>query len=275
MAITCPSCQAENPEDSRFCSHCAFPLPSSDEKISSPTRTIVPSEQRLSKGRLFGGKYRILDTLGRGGMGLVVKAEDIKLKRTVALKFLSPELTQNLEARERFIHEARAASALDHPHICTIYEIDETEDGQMYIAMAFYEGGSLKERIRQGPLSLEETLETGIQVAEGLARAHEKDIVHRDIKPANVMVTRDGSAKIVDFGLAKLAGTTRMTRTGTTLGTVAYMSPKQILGEEVDSRSDVWSLGVCLYEMITGELPFRGENEQAIIYAILNEEPKP
>jgi len=204
----------------------------------------------------------------------VYKAEDIKLKRTVALKFLSPELTGNPEARERFIHEAQAASALDHQHICTVYEIDETDEGQMYIAMAFYEGGSLKERIRQEPMSLEATIETGIQMAEGLARAHEKDIVHRDIKPANIMITREGIAKIVDFGVAKLAGTTRITRTGTTLGTVAYMSPEQILGEEVDSRSDVWALGVLLYEMITGELPFRGENEQAIIHSILHEEPK-
>jgi len=274
VSIKCPSCQSENPDNSRFCRHCAFPLISADEKTPSATRTIGPSEQKLSRGALFGGKYRILHALGRGGMGLVYKAEDIKLKRTVALKFLSPELTQSPEARERFIHEAQAASALDHPHICTVYEIDESDDGQMYIAMAFYEGDSLKERIRQGPMSLKATLEIGIQVAEGLARAHEKDIVHRDIKPANIMLTREGTAKIVDFGLAKLAGTTRITRTGKTLGTVAYMSPEQILGEEIDSRSDVWSLGVLLYEMITGELPFRGENEQAIIYSILYEEPK-
>jgi len=219
--------------------------------------------------------YHILEKLGEGGMGVVYKAEDTKLKRTVALKFLPPELTRDPEAKERFIQEAQAASALDHPNICTIHEIDETEDGQMFIVMACYEGETLKKKVASGQLSVDGAIDIAIQIAQGLAKAHEHGIVHRDIKPANVMITNDGVAKILDFGLAKLAGQVRITKTGTTMGTIAYMSPEQARGEEVDNRTDIWSLGVVLYEMLTGELPFKGEYEQAVIYSILNEEPKP
>jgi TolB-like protein/Tfp pilus assembly protein PilF len=219
--------------------------------------------------------YKILEKLGEGGMGVVYRAEDTKLKRVVALKFLSPELTRDPEARERFVREAQAASALDHPNICTIHEIDETEDGQTFIAMASYEGESLRTKIERGPLSLDEALDIGSQVAQGLASAHERGIVHRDIKPGNILITRDGLVKIVDFGVAKLSGITKITRTGATLGTVSYMSPEQLRGNEVDQRSDIWAVGVVLYEMVTGEAPFRGEYEQAISYSIMNEKPKP
>jgi len=219
--------------------------------------------------------YRILEELGRGGMGVVYKAEDTKLKRTVALKFLPPELTRDKEAKERFIHEAQAASALEHNNICNIHEIDETEDGQTFIVMACYEGETLKEMIKRGPLKIEKALDIATQVAKGLHEAHEKGIVHRDIKPGNIMVTEKGQAKIMDFGLAKLAGQVRVTKTGTTVGTVAYMSPEQARGEEVDHRTDIWSYGVVLYEMTTGQLPFRGDYDQAVVYSILNEEPEP
>jgi len=219
--------------------------------------------------------YRILEKLGEGGMGVVYKAQDIKLKRTVALKFLPSELTRDQEAKERFIHEAQAASALDHPNICTIHEIDETDDGQMFVCMACYEGETVKEKISRGPLKLEEAVDITIHVAEGLARAHEVGITHRDIKPANIMVTKRSEVKILDFGLAKLAGQTKLTKTGATLGTVAYMSPEQARGEEVDQRMDIWSLGVVLYEMVTGKLPFKSEYDQAVVYSILNEEPEP
>lgn len=229
----------------------------------------------MVKGSVFAGKYKIIERLGIGGMGVVYKAEDTKLKRTTALKFLSPELTKEKSARERFIHEAQAASALDHPNICTIHEIDETEEGQLYIAMSFYSGESLKERLDRRPLNLKDTLNIGTQIAKGLAKSHDQGIVHRDIKPANIMMTEDGLAKIVDFGVAKLTGTTRVTRAGTTVGTVAYMSPEQARGEEVDHKTDIWSLGVVLYEMISGELPFRGDNEQSVIFSILNREPRP
>ncbi|MFH1679391.1 MAG: protein kinase [Candidatus Eisenbacteria bacterium] len=218
--------------------------------------------------------YRVLEKLGEGGMGVVYRAEDTKLGRTVALKFLPPELTKDSEAKQRFVREAQSASSLSHPHITTIYEIDEAE-GLTFIAMECIEGGSLKKKIHAGPLPLDEAIGVAIQVAEGLQEAHEKGIVHRDIKPDNVMVTPKGQAKIMDFGLARSAGKTTLTKEGTTLGTVAYMSPEQARGEAVDHRTDIWSLGVVLYEMITGRLPFRGDHEPAIVYSILNEDPEP
>jgi pentatricopeptide repeat protein len=219
--------------------------------------------------------YRVIEKLGEGGMGVVYKAEDTKLKRTVALKFLPPEMTRDVKAKERFVHEAQAASALDHPNICTIHEIDETNDGQTFIAMACYEGESLRAKIERGPLKLDEALDVAAQIAQGLAKAHERKIIHRDIKPANILITPDGLVKIVDFGLAKLGGVTRLTRTGATPGTVSYMSPEQLKGGEVDQRSDIWALGVVLYEMVTGETPFKGEYEQAMGYSIMNEVPRP
>jgi predicted ATPase/tRNA A-37 threonylcarbamoyl transferase component Bud32 len=219
--------------------------------------------------------YRILEKLGGGAMGVVYKGEDLKLKRPVALKFLPPELTRDSESKERFIQEAQAASALDHANICNIHEIDETEDGQIFMVLTYYEGETLKNKIRRGALDSDEAIDIAIQLAQGLAKAHEKGIVHRDIKPANLVITIDGLVKIVDFGLAKLAGQTNLTRAGTVVGTVAYMSPEQARGEEVDQRSDIWSLGVVLYEMLTGQLPFKSENEGGMIYSILNREARP
>jgi len=217
--------------------------------------------------------YKILGKLGEGGMGLVYKAEDIKLKRTVALKFLPPDLTRDPVAKERFSQEAQAASSLDHNNICTIHEIDETDDRQTFIVMACYEGETLKEKIRSGPLGIEEALDITLQVARGLEKAHQQGIVHRDIKPANIFITKEGVVKIVDFGLSKLAGQSGLTKEGTVLGTVAYMSPEQTRGNEVDCRTDIWSLSVVFYEMLTGQLPFKGDYDQAIIYSIVNESP--
>ena len=207
-------------------------------------------------------------------MGEVYKAEDTRLKRHVALKFLPAKLTDDPEAKSRFIQEAQSASALDHPNICTIHEIDETEDGQLFIAMAYYEGEGLDKRLENTCLSIDEALAIAVQIANGLARAHEEGIVHRDIKPANIMITARGEAKIVDFGVAKLIGGTKLTQKGSTLGTVAYMSPEQARGEEVDHRSDIWSLGVILHEMVTGKLPFEAEYQAAILYSIINDEPQ-
>ena len=218
--------------------------------------------------------YKIIEKLGEGGMGVVYKAEDTKLKRLVALKFLPSSIMASDAEKARFIHEAQAAAALNHPNICTIYEINEI-DGQAFIAMEFIEGHSLKEKIEAGPLKLDEALGIAIQVAEGLQAAHEKKITHRDIKPANIMLTTKGQVKIMDFGLAKLAGRSALTKEGTTLGTVAYMSPEQARGENVDHRTDIWASGVVLYEMITGQLPFKGEYEQAVMYSIMHEEPEP
>ncbi|MGB7063275.1 MAG: tetratricopeptide repeat protein [Candidatus Zixiibacteriota bacterium] len=218
--------------------------------------------------------YRVLEKLGEGGMGIVYKAEDTKLKRTVALKFLPPELTRDAEAKERFVREARAASALDHPNVCTVYEIDEAE-GHTFISMACIEGQDLRDKIQSGRLELADALDIAFQVALGLQAAHEKGVFHRDLKSGNVRITPKGQAKIMDFGLAKSQSGTTITKSGTAMGTPAYMSPEQARGEPVDHRADIWSLGVVLYEMVTGKIPFQGEHEQAVIYSILNREPTP
>ena len=230
--------------------------------------------------------YKILDKLGEGGMGVVYKAEDTKLKRTVALKFLPLHTMVSEEEKARFEHEAQAAAALDHPNICTVYEINES-DGQAFIAMAYVEGQSLQDIVgaslvgaqtragtRPAP-TLADILNYAIQIAEGLQAAHEKDIVHRDIKPANILITEKGQVRITDFGLAKLAGRTQLTKEGTSMGTVAYMSPEQTQGIEVDHRTDIWAFGAVIYEMITGKQPFAGDYEQAVMYSIMNEDPEP
>jgi serine/threonine-protein kinase len=207
-------------------------------------------------------------------MGVVYKAEDTKLKRTVALKFLPLELTHIPDVKERFMREAQAAAALDHPNICTVYEFDEAEE-TTFISMAYIEGQSLRKKIESGPLELDEALKIAMQAAEGLQEAHKKGVVHRDIKSANIMVTETGQAKIMDFGLARISGTTLLTKEGSTMGTIAYMSPEQARGEEVNHRTDIWSLGVVLYEMFCGQIPFKGEHDQSVVYSILNEQPKP
>jgi predicted Ser/Thr protein kinase len=217
--------------------------------------------------------YKILEKLGEGGMGVVYLAEDTKLERKVAIKFLPHYISINSEERKRFKVEAKAAAALNHPNIATIYAIEEYEE-QLFLAMEYIQGNSLAELVTN-PLTLETAIDTAIQIAAGLQTAHEKGIVHRDIKSANIMITDKGVVKIMDFGLAKLANRTKMTVQGATLGTAAYMSPEQARGEDTDHRSDIWSVGVVLYEMISGKLPFKGDYEQAVIYSILNEEPEP
>ena len=223
----------------------------------------------IDRGALFAGKYRIAAELGRGGMGIVYRAEDTRLKRPVALKFLSEDLSAQSEARARFLREAQAAAALDNPHVCTVYEAGE-HDGRAYIAMAFIEGCSLKERIAQGPLTLDEALTFSRQIAEGLAEAHAKRVVHRDIKPANIMLAGGRQAKITDFGLARVEGSGETTRTGGVVGTLAYMSPEQAQGLPTDQRTDIWSVGCVIYEMLAGRAPFSPSRGQADLYALLH-----
>jgi len=218
--------------------------------------------------------YRIVQELGAGGMGVVYKAEDTRLGRTVALKFLSRDLTSDADAKERFLREARAISAIEHPNICTIHEVDETDSGATFICMACYGGLSLRERLKAGPLPMAEAIEVATGVARGLQAAHAAGVVHRDIKPGNIMLTEPGVARIIDFGLAKLASRSSITAAGSALGTVAYMSPEQARAADVDRRTDVWSLGVVLYEMVAGRQPFGGDHDQAVIHAILNASPE-
>ena len=272
--MECPACHTENTEDSRFCSRCGTQLGLDGAGPSFATRTLATPLPAICGDRLVAGKYRIVEEIGRGGMGVVYKAEDIRLKREVALKFLPPQLADSPELRERFLIEAQAAAALSHPNICVIHEVGEDED-RPYIAMEYVEGETLRDRIKRGPLKPQEALAVITQVTTGLSEAHAKGIIHRDIKSANIMVTTKAQAKVMDFGLAKLRGGSSLTRTQTTLGTIAYMSPEQARGDELDQRTDLWSLGVVLYEMLTGELPFKGDRDLSIIHSIVHEEPKP
>jgi non-specific serine/threonine protein kinase len=218
--------------------------------------------------------YKILEKLGEGGMGEVYLAEDTKLNRRVGLKFLPVQLASDGELKERFKREAQAAAVLNHPNIITVYEVSEFEN-RPYIAMEYVEGESLKDLIARKELSIGEVLDVALQISEGLAAAHGAQIVHRDIKPQNILMGKDGRVRICDFGLAKAKRDVTLTQAGSTLGTVAYMSPEQARGEEVDHRTDIWALGVVVYEMLTGQMPFKGEHEQAVIYSILNEDPEP
>jgi serine/threonine-protein kinase len=242
------------------------------------------NDARNSKnGRRVGGgvigrtvsHYRILERLGGGGMGIVYRAQDTRLDRIVALKFLPMEWCRESLFRERFTREARAASTLDHPHICTVFDIDETPEGQLFIAMAYCPGETLKERTLRGPMPIHEAIDIAIQIGEALGAAHEGGTVHRDIKPANILITDRDQVKVVDFGLAKLAGEATVTRQGTVIGTPAYMSPEQATGEETDGRSDLWALGTVLYEMVTGRRAFTADHEQAVLLAITTSDPTP
>jgi serine/threonine protein kinase len=217
--------------------------------------------------------YKILEKLGEGGMGVVYKAEDTKLKRTVALKFLPRGLEAHEPERARFLQEAQAASALNHPNVCTIYDILEERD-QHFIVMEYVDGVTLRQKLESGKLKVETVVQYAIQIGEALEEAHSKGVVHRDVKTDNIMVTSKNQVKVMDFGLAKLKGSLKLTKTSSTVGTLAYMAPEQIQGGEIDSRSDIFSFGVVLYEMLTGQLPFRGEHEAAMIYSIVNEPPE-
>jgi serine/threonine protein kinase len=240
-----------------------------DQSDSDKTRSVAI----VSQGMLV-GHYRIVEKIGAGGMGEVYLAEDTELNRKVALKFLATHLLSDPDCITRFKREAQAAAKLDHPNIVTVYEVGEFQ-GRPFFAMQHIEGRSLREYASHQELSIPQVLEIGIQIAEGLQSAHEKGVTHRDIKPANVLIDSHGRARILDFGLASVAGTDHLTKTGSTLGTIGYMSPEQVRGEQVDHRTDIFSLGVVLYELITGKQPFKGDNDTATSRNIIDTEPEP
>ncbi len=245
--------------------------------IAAAAAQVAQASGRAGKNLQAGqtiSHYQVIEKLGEGGMGVVYKAEDTKLERSVALKFLAVHAIEDPEHKARFIREAKAAARLDHQNICPVYEIDEVE-GQTFLAMAYLEGRTVKDKIAERPLKLDEALDIAIQIAQGLKAAHEKEIIHRDIKAANLMLTKEGQIKIMDFGLAQLAEGSKLTKTRTLLGTPAYMSPEQARREPTDRRTDVWSLGVVIYEMVTSRLPFEGGRQEAVLHAIGHEEPEP
>ena len=269
--MRCPRCDFENPHTVRFCAKCGAEM--GPREARSAAGTLGFEHSPVLAGSTI-GKYRILSELGKGGMGNVYSAQDTTLKRTVALKFLSSKLTGDPQARRQFIREAQAASALDHPSICTIYEIDETEAKQLFISMAYYQGQTLREKLDKGALDIKQVLDIAIAVATGLGKAHHEGIIHRDIKPGNIFVADDGQVKILDFGLAKLAREGAGS-SGLPVGTVLYMSPEQIEGRSVDHRTDIWSLGVVIYEMISGSPPFTGRSISEVMNLIISARQKP
>ena len=240
-----------------------------DSSGEDQTRSFVA----LTKGTKV-GHYRIIEKIGAGGMGEVYLAEDTKLNRKVALKFLSPMFATDEPFKARFMREARAAAKLNHPNIVTVHEVSEYE-GRPFFAMEHVEGRSLRQLIRDKTLSVERAIEIGIQVCEGLKEAHSAGVTHRDIKPSNIVIDKSGRPKLVDFGLAAVEGTEQLTKTGSTLGTVGYMSPEQARGDVADHRSDLFSLGTVFYEMITGRAPFRRDTEAATLNAILQDSTEP
>ncbi len=286
MSIKCPKCRSENADTARFCSNCAAQLGLSETPAAGLTKTVESSAPDLTKGSLVAGKYRVLEELGRGGMGVVYRAEDIRLARQVAVKVLPEAFTADAERLARFEREARVLASLNHPNIASIYGVEEA-DGRRFLVLELVEGATLAERLSRGPLSLEDALDVCRQITEGLEAAHERGIIHRDLKPANVKISPDGKAKILDFGLAKtyveepaapdIANsptiTAAMTEPGVILGTAAYMSPEQARGKPADRRADIWAFGCILYECLTGKQAFEGETPTDFAAAILRGEP--
>ncbi|NIM90238.1 MAG: protein kinase [Candidatus Aminicenantes bacterium] len=273
MGIKCPKCQTDNPETASFCADCGTQLILSEE-ISAPTETLEAAKEELTTGSTFAGRYQIIEELGKGGMGKVYKAHDTDLKEKIAIKLLKPEIASDKKTIERFRNELKFARKIRHKNVCQMYDLNK-EEGAHYITMEYVDGKDLKSMIRMmGQLSSGKTIFIAKQVCEGLTEAHRLGVVHRDLKPQNIMVDEEGNARIMDFGIARSLRTKGITATGVMIGTPEYMSPEQVEGKEVDQRSDIYSLGVILYEMVTGRVPFEGDTPFTIGVKHKSEEPK-
>ncbi|MDH4220029.1 MAG: protein kinase [Nitrospirota bacterium] len=271
MTIKCPQCQFENPDDTIYCGKCASPLKPSEE--IAVTETIETHKEELTTGSTFAGRYQIIEELGKGGMGKVYKVHDTKIKDKIALKLIKPEIAKDKKTIERFSNELRLTRKIRHKNICQMFDLGE-ERGTHFITMEFVEGQDLKKLIRQtGQLAIGTTINVAKQVCDGLVEAHTSGVVHRDLKPNNIMIDADGNARIMDFGIARSLETRGITDAGVMIGTPEYMSPEQVEGKEVDQRSDIYSLGVILYEMVTGRVPFEGETSLSIAMKHKSEEP--
>jgi serine/threonine protein kinase len=275
ILMKCPSCLAENQPDSRFCSRCATPLPQEPIPVSAGiTQTMIASIDHLQRGSLFAGRYEIVEEIGRGGMGRVYRAYDRQIKEDVALKLLKPEISFNEKAVERFRNELKFARRIAHPRVCRMYDLGESGLSH-FLTMEYVEGEDLKAFVRRSDhLATAKALNIGRQIAEGLGEAHRLGVVHRDLKPQNVMIDREGKAKIMDFGLARIAEGEGLTGSGMMLGTPEYMSPEQVDLKEVDARVDIYALGIILYEMVTGHVPFKGDTPLAIAMKQKNEKAR-
>ena len=272
--MICPQCQADNRPDSRFCHKCATPLQIDKGGQVEQTLTLEFSPVGLARGTLFAGRYEVIEELGRGGMGRVYKVYDQKIGEVIALKVIHPEISVNEKAIDRFRNELRFARKIGHRHVGRMFDLGE-EDHKFYITMEYVEGENLKSFIRRsGQLAPRKAISLGKQVCEGLSEAHRLGIIHRDLKPQNIMIDREGNARIMDFGIARFTEAEGLTGSGVMVGTPEYMSPEQVETIEVDKRTDIYALGVILYEMVTGRVPFAGETPLAVLIKHKQELPQ-
>lgn len=274
MAVKCLKCHFDNPDTSSFCASCGTKLPFSEEVTESRTKTLEVPVEELTPGSIFADRYQIIDELGRGGMGKIYKALDKEIDIKIALKLIKPEIAANKKTIERFKNELKVAREISHKNICRMYDLNY-EGGSYYITMEYIRGDDLKKILSQmGQLSVGQTVPMAKQICEGLMEAHRLGVVHRDLKPSNVMIDNDGTAHIMDFGIARSTKTEALTGSGVMIGTPEYMSPEQVEGKQADQRSDIYSLGIVLYEMLTGKLPFEGETPFAIGLKQKSENPE-
>ena len=274
MVIKCPNCRADNPETVKFCGACGTQLPSPTDHPPVMTETLQTLAQELTTGSTFAGRYHVIEELGHGGMGRVYKVFDEKIKEKVALKLLKPEISADEQAIERFSNELRLARKISHRHVCRMFDLGE-DRGTHYITMEYVSGEDLKSVLRMmGQMSAGKAVLVAREVCEGLAEAHRLGVVHRDLKPQNIMIDREGNVRIMDFGIARSLKVKGMTGAGVVIGTPEYMSPEQIEGQDVDNRSDIYSLGIILYEMMTGRVPFEGNTFLSVAVKQKTEQPR-